>query len=1098
MLHFVLGRCGRGPSARRGQCADAPARVPQLWRLEAALLLPFNPAVQRAAWRDAVAQCADPQRAQHYHGRLAAVAGEATFRSLSAEPARVLAALFSGSPPMSELLVAHPEWLPMVLAPERLAAPGHEASSRREVNGWLKPALARRDFAAARAQLRHFQQREHLRIAVRDLARLGLGPDLARELTTVADLCLGVVLQLCLAQLTDRLGSPWHRDAAERWQPTPFAVLGLGQLGGQELDYRSEVALLFVYAEEGEVFQMPPKPDDPAGEGMTSRAFFQQLAEQFLAEVERPTPEGALYRVDASLRPKGDAGPLVRSLAGYENFYSQWGRAGERQLLIQARGVAGDAALAEEFLAMVQPFRYPGSLTDGGLEEIAAVKRRLDAETAPGGERDRHVRRGRGGLREIEFVAQTLQLLHAGKTPFLQGAQTLPTLERLARYHLLAADEALALTEAHSFLRDVAHRLQLENPLQPHTLPTERKARECLATLMGFDRLRDFEAARQQHGDRVRRVYEKFLQAEEAVVAAPLPRDWVASEGQWLELLAAKSFRAPGQAVPALNEFVHGVAPAHATPRTSELAWQLVPKLLALCPERRSGAGGLARPSPPDVPPGERQRAGRAQDEGSRDDCPTKTHARAAAPKGRRPAPVLADPDRVLAQLNRFVTAYGARTSLYEAWACTPKAFALLLWLFDRSEFLGELAMRTPDLVEEWEQGDRLHHAKPAVELLTGLRHGLHEADQHAWLRRFCHAEFMRLGLRDLHSLASLEEHLAELSALAEASLRYALAVTLRRHQLQAAPLAVIGLGPLGGGELTYGSVLDLRFIADDRAGQLAPLQPLAAEVLDLLSASTGLGHVFATATATGSQLVTTLGASEDYFRQHASLGELLALSRARFIAGHAEVGRDFVQRCGELCDFRPDGQRTARPAQGLGSSDTVRIVGRLTMDTGLQAVPRSRPACYTPSWLAELATLREPVRIPPDQEPLAFRAGAGGLADLELLAQTACLAHGWQEPNTLRALARARQSGALPAKDADVLLTSYRQLRRLESILGRWSGAAETTLPADSAAQSRVATHCGFATTAAFFKALAGWRAEVRRVFSGLISARPPPSGSG
>ena len=1026
------------------------------------------------------------------------MAGEAVFRSLSAEPARVLAALFSGAPTMSERLIAHPEWLPTVLSPELLAAPRHGENLRREVNGWLKPALARRDFAAARAQLRLFQQREHLRIAARDLARLGLGPDLARELATIADLCLATVLQLCLTQLTDRLGSPWHRDAAERWQPTPFTVLGVGQLGGQELDYGSAVALLCVYAEEGEVFPTPPEPTDPDGNGLTSHAFFQQLAEQFVAEVERPAPEGVLYCVDSSLRPEGDAGPLARSLAGYENFYSQWGGAKERLRLIQARGVAGDAALAGEFLTMVQPFRYPGSLTDGGLEEIAAVKRRLDAETVPGGEQDRHVRHGRGGLREIEFVAQTLQLLHAGKTPFLQGAQTLATVERLARYHLLSADEALGLSEAYSFLRDVAHRLQLENPLQPHLLPTERKARERIAVLLGFTGLRDFEAARQPHGDRVRRVYEKFLQAEEAVVAAPLPRDLVASEGQWLELLAAKSFRAPGRAVPALNEFVHGVAPAHATPRTSELAWQLVPKLLALCPERRSGAGGLARSSPPGGPPGERPRAGHARDEGRRDDCPTKTRARAAAPAGRLPAPVLADPDRVLAQLNRFVTAYGARTSLYEAWACTPKAFALLLWLFDRSEFLGELALRTPDLVEEWEQGDRLHHAKPAVELLTGLRHGLHEADQHAWLRRFCHAEFMRLGLRDLHGLASLEEHLAELSALAEASLRYALEVTLRRHQLQAAPFAIIGLGPLGGGELTYGSVLDLQFIADDHAGQLAPLQPLAAEVLDLLSASTGLGQVFATPTAAGSQLVTTLGASEDYFRHHASLGELLALSRARFIAGHAEVGRDFVQLGGELCDFRPDAQRTVRPAQGLGTSDTVRIVGRLTMDTGLQAVPRSRPACYTPTWLAELATLREPVRIPPDQEPLAFQAGAGGLADLELLAQTACLAHGWHEPNTLRALARARQSGALLAKDADLLLTSYRQLRRLESILGRWSGAAETTLPADPAAQSRVATHCGFATTAAFFKALAGWRAEVRRVFAALVCSRAPGPGNG
>ncbi|MEN9574908.1 MAG: hypothetical protein RL514_2763 [Verrucomicrobiota bacterium] len=1033
-------------------------------------------------WRDAVAQCADSKRAQHYHGLLAAVAGEATIRTLSAESARVLATLFSGAPTLSEVLLAHPDWLATVLAPERLSAPRHEESLRREVNAFLKPALARRDFAVAHAQLRQFQQREHLRIAARDLARLGLGPDLARELANVADLCLSAVLQLCLVQLTDRLGSPWHRDAAERWQPTPFAVLGLGPLGGQELDYVTAVALLFVYAEEGEVFAVPPEPTEAGGTGMANHAFFQQLVEQFLAEVARLHPEGAHYRVDVCQRPEGEAGPLACSLAGYENFYSLWGGAKERLMLIQARGVAGDAALAGEFLAMVQPFRYPGSLTDGGLAEIAAVKRRLDTESAPGGERDRHVRLGRGGLGEIEFIAQTLQLLHAGKTPFLQSAQTLSTVERLARYHLLTADEALGLTEAYSFLRDVAHRLQLENPLQPHLLPTERRARERLAVLLGFTGLRDFETARQQHGDRVRRVYEKFLQVEEAVAAAPLPRDLVGCEGQWLELLAAKSFRAPASAVQALHEFVHGADHAHGAPRASELAWQLVPKLLALCP---SSVG---------APVSEPLRAG--LETGAPKPA---TRAKAA----RLPAPVLADPARVLAQLNRFVTAYGARTSLYEAWACTPKAFELLLWLFDRSEFLGEVAIRTPDLVEDWEQGNRLHHAKTAVELLTSLRHGLHEADPHAWLRRFCHAEFMRLGLRDLHGLASLEELLSEFSALAEASLRYALEVTLRRHQCLTAPFAILGLGPLGGEELTYGSVLDVLFIADDRAGNLAPLQPIAEEVVALLAASTPLGRGFAIAayrwpSGDSRPLITTLGASEDYFRQRASLEEIQALSRARWVAGNAEVGREFVQLCGELCDFRPDGQRTARPAQGLGSSDTVRIVGKLALDTGLKAVPRSRPTCSTPTWLAELATRREPVRIPSDQEPLAFRTGAGGLADLELLAQTACLAHGWHEPNTLRALARARQSGTLLTPDADALLTSYRQLRRLESILGRWSGAAELSLPADPQAQARVATHCGFASPAAFFKALAGWRAEVRRVFTALVSARPLPPVKG
>src|SRR5206468_3283087 len=161
-----------------------------------------------------------------------------------------------------------------------------------------------------------------------------------------------------------------------------------------------------------------------------------------------------LYRIDLRLRPEGDTGPLSRSLAGFENYYAQWGQTWERMMLIKARGVAGDAPLAAEFLEMIQPFRYPRSINESALREVGAMKARIETEVVKAGELERNVKLGRGGIREIEFVVQALQLLHAGRQPFLQGPQTLPSLEKLVQYELVPRDAARSLGEAYVFLRN--------------------------------------------------------------------------------------------------------------------------------------------------------------------------------------------------------------------------------------------------------------------------------------------------------------------------------------------------------------------------------------------------------------------------------------------------------------------------------------------------------------------------------------------------------------------------------------------------------------------------------------------------------------------
>lgn len=992
-------------------------------------------------WAKAIRACADPERAQRFVDALAQTEAREAMERAPAEGARIIVTLLAGSQALGESLLAHPDWLAL-LEPERIRHARRLQGLRAEVEAALQPALARRDYAGALEQVRRFKQRELLRIAARDLARLGEVIEITRELSDVADVCLDAVWRVCWGQFTERFGAPYHQDAGGRWQPTGFAVLGMGKLGGQELNYSSDVDLLFVYSEEGQVFKTPPptggstkarrvKPPAPV---MSSHAFFNRLAGAFIAEVTRLSAEGTLYRVDMRLRPEGDAGPLCRSLASYENYYAQYGQTWERMMLIKARPVAGDTALGHEFLEMIQPFRFPRAISESVLREVAAMKARIEQEVVREGELDRNVKLGRGGIREIEFIVQAHQLLHAGRQPFLQVPQTLACLAKLAEYHLLPEATAQQLADAYRFLREVEHRLQMEANLQTHTLPGEPRALRRLARLMGFRTTAAFEAARRRHTDRVRRAYEQFLKAEKPetaeATAGEFPRAFAGQEAEWKTWLARRGFRDPDRAFRVLREFVEGPGFVHVSARTEQMARQLIGRLFEFCP--RAGEG----------PP----------------------RAVAAVP-GR---PVLSDPDRVLTRLDSFINAYGTRAMLFEMWASNPALFDLLLLLFDRSEFLAETMIRAPELYDELVFSDRLRQAKTAEEILADLRHGRNDPDQFVWLRRYHEAELLRIGLRDILGLVDFEQNLAELSALADACLQYALEVVMERHRLKSPPFVIVGLGKLGGREINYGSDLDVVFVAPPGARNLARLQQLAVAVLELISRRTERGLVFHTDTRLRPDgekglLVNTLDAFEAYYRRRARLWEIQALTRTRPVAGDLALGRAFQEFAARLTNFSPN------------------------------AAPGDRPACFTPDWKQQIHAMRlriEKERTPPGKDALAIKTGRGGLMDAEFIAQTLCLEHGWREAHTLRALERARAAGVLP--DADRLLENYRALRRVEGILRRWSYEGETVLPDDPAPFYRVAVRCGFETPEAFREALAQWRAAIREVYQKVFGEAP------
>lgn len=977
--------------------------------------------MQNVPLRKALAKAPDPARAQHYFELLRANAGAAVLESLSTEQARVLFVLLSGSQALSEVLIRHAEWLRDLVDLDFLRRARRKEELLRQAEQRIDPLVQQSDITGSFRELREFKQRETLRIAVRDLARMSDLSTVTRELSDLADVCLEWVYQLCWRNLRSRFGQPFHQDADGSWRETKFCVIGLGKLGGQELNYSSDVDVIMVYSEEGAAFRQPPRKPDRAERGLSNHQLFLRLAEQFIAEVSRLADAGSLYRIDLRLRPEGKAGPLVRSLSSYENYYAQWGQTWERMMLIKARFVAGDASLAAEFVEMVQPFRYPRSLHRRVLQEIATMKDRIELEVVKAGELERNVKLGRGGIREIEFVTQTLQLLNAGRNPFLQDAQTLPALEKLTRYNLIAAKEAQDLSAAYCWLRDVEHRLQMENNLQTHTIPADRHARQRLAALMGCGTPGKFELAHRRHTDAVRSTYDNLLKGEEARAEASLP-DLQAESSLWPALLTERSFRDPAKAFQLIGEFVSGPGYVHVSPRTSELALRLLTQFLGHCPTREL-----------------REQA------------------------SHFPSPVLSDPDRVLARLDRFVSAYGARATLYELWTNNPSVFDLLIWVFDRSEFLAELAISTPDLVDELELSGRLRRSKTAAETLRDLRYGLDDPDQKLWIRRYHQAELMRIGLRDILGLADFEQNLLELSALAEACLTYSLEVAWRKHEIKKVPLAIIGFGKLGGSELNYGSDLDITFVTEAKVKELPQLQNVAIDVLDLLSTPTELGIVFRTDARLRPDgekglLVNTLAAYRQYYRHRAQLWEIQALSRTRHIAGHAGLGAKFESLSRELTDF----SRTASP------------------------VARS-----CPGWKREIARMRQRIeteRTPAGKKHLAIKTGAGGLIDAEFIAQTLCLANGWHEPNTLRALNLAREKKSLPREDLDRLIDNYRKLRRVEGILRRWSYAGETVLPDDPAPLYRVAVRCGFTDAEHFMAAVGGYRKAIREVYSKVM----------
>jgi glutamate-ammonia-ligase adenylyltransferase len=454
------------------------------------------------------------------------------------EPA--LLHLISVSSVCAARLVRHPAILLWLVRPEISDAPRSESAMRVGLQRIAEASTFAGNFEA----LRFWKGREMTRVALREVAKAAPLEETTLELSQLAAICLREVYTYWDCELRSRRGGP----------DTPFAILGLGKLGGRELNHSSDIDVIFIYGEEGQV-----------SANLTYHEWFNQLGAKIIETFASHDPAGALFRIDLRLRPEGTAGPLARSIDSMENYYAGFGETWERMALIKARGIAGNRELAYEFLRQHQPFIFPKNPTRDVREEIGNIKRRIERDIVGHENIARDVKLGAGGIREIEFVVQALQLLHGARHAFLQEASTLKVLPVLADLELLPYQEARTLEDAYRFLRSIEHRLQIEAEQQTHTVPENSDALYRLAGSLGFPSPDKFNAALHDHMRKVRAIFQRVISAPEASAS---------SAEESLDI-----FRDQKTAAKSLSDLAKAPGGFHVAPRTRQVLRNLRPLL---------------------------------------------------------------------------------------------------------------------------------------------------------------------------------------------------------------------------------------------------------------------------------------------------------------------------------------------------------------------------------------------------------------------------------------------------------------------------------------------------------------------------------------
>lgn len=460
----------------------------------------------------AVLASVDPQRAvNHFLRYLDNVPDVTAFWTTVVRYPQALAGLvrlFASSQLLSSILWRQPQLLFWLLQGAWWAPPPAPAMLAAELAQRLDHVADEEQVATI---LRTFTQQHLLRIGARDLCGLAPVEETTADLSALADSVLQAGLAACTRWLTAAHGAPVYTDTDGVQRPCGFCVIGMGKLGGYELNFSSDVDLMYVYTSYAGSTGGIVRDGQVQGQ-ISNHEYFVTLARRLTTLVGGQGPEGQAFRVDLRLRPEGTQGQLALSLLSYEAYYARLGQTWERMALIKARPVAGDRRLGEEFMALVRPFVYQSHLDTEGVRQIRDMKRQIDVQLADKAQSRLNVKLGLGGIREIEFLLQLPQLLYGGRQPALQERHSLRALTGLRQAGLMTAHVEATLRTTYCYLRRLEHYLQMEQGAQTHTLPRHADQQLRLARHFGHP---TWESFYKDYMERTEAVHAIFVAAFE-------------------------------------------------------------------------------------------------------------------------------------------------------------------------------------------------------------------------------------------------------------------------------------------------------------------------------------------------------------------------------------------------------------------------------------------------------------------------------------------------------------------------------------------------------------------------------------------------------
>jgi glutamate-ammonia-ligase adenylyltransferase len=811
-----------------------------------------------------------------------------------------------------------------------------------------------------------------LRLAARDLTHdLGVD-DAAAELSDLA----GATLETALAVARQRVG-----DAADSAR---LAVIAMGKCGGHELNYVSDVDVVFVH-----------EPVDGHDDTKALRAAT-QLASHLIRVCSDHTAEGTIWPVDAALRPEGKAGPLVRTLASHRGYYERWAKTWEFQALLKARPVAGDLELGADYVEMVSPMVWSAAERDGFVEDTRAMRRRV-LEHIPSGEAERQLKLGSGGLRDVEFAVQLLQLVHGRADESIRSPTTLSALAALTRGGYVGREDGDALSQAYAFLRTLEHRIQLHRLRRTHVVPADEESLRRLGRSMGFikDPVTGLDRQWQHHRREVRRLHEKLFYRPLLVAVAQLhgPEVRLTPEAA-IRRMGALGFADPEAALRHLEALTAGVT------RTANIQRTLMPAMLgwfAEAPDPDAGLFGFRRIS---------------------------------ESLGRTPwyLKTLRDEGEVAQRLARLLATSRYATTLLET---EPQGVRML------GEDLSPRGAET--LTEEMvASARRKDDPEQAVRSIRAVR------------RR----ELLRIAAGDLLGLIDVADVGAGLSRLTDATLEATLEVaddaTRRARDLDEPPtrMAIVAMGRYGGFELSFGSDADVLFVHDPLPGvdqhEAASYAQAVANELRRLLALPGTDpplEVDADLRPEGKQgpLVRSLDSYAAYYAKWSKVWEAQALLRADAVVGDPDLRRRFEELIDPL----------RFPEQGLGEDDIVEV-RRIKARIDEERLPRGadpqthlklgRGGLADIEWTVQLLQMQHAGKVAELRTSRTLEAlEAAREAGLLSRDDADVLIHGW------RSVSRVRNAITLVrGKPADQLPSGARERAAVAAILGYAPGETE------------------------------------------------------